>query len=86
MCECCATCQSHGGGVFSSAGFLLVLDVTALVTGSETAGGVPIKRNTTLPECVLLVINVSENSLDNLGFFLLLSGSAFFPVGVVLSR
>ena len=33
MWECCAGCQSHGEGVFSSAGFFLVLDVTALVTG-----------------------------------------------------
>ena len=24
MCECCAGCQSHGAGVFSSVGFLLV--------------------------------------------------------------
>ena len=34
MFECCAGCQSHGEGVFSSAECLLVLDVTALVTGS----------------------------------------------------
>ena len=33
MWECCAGCQSHGEGVFSSAGFFLVLDVTAFVTG-----------------------------------------------------
>ena len=76
--------------VFSSAGFLflLVLDVTSLVTGSETTGGVRIRRNTTIPECVLRVINMSENSLEILGFFffLLMCGSAFYPVGVVLSR
>ena len=86
VCECCAGCQSHGRGVFSSAGFLLVLDVTSLVTGSETTGGVPIRRNTTIPECVLHVINMSENSLEILGFFVLMCGSAFYPVGVVLSR
>ena len=45
-----------------------MLDVTALVSGSETAGDVPIRRNTTIPECVLHVINMSENSLDILGF------------------
>ena len=33
MCECSAGCQSHWEGVFSSAGFLVVLDVTSLVTG-----------------------------------------------------
>ena len=31
---------------------------------SETAGGVPIRRNTTIPECVLFVTNMSENSID----------------------
>ena len=41
--------------------------------GSETADGVLIKRNTTIPECVLHVIHVScvavesENSVDFLG-------------------
>ena len=34
MCECCAGCQSHGEGVFSGAGFLLVLEATALVTST----------------------------------------------------
>ena len=28
------------------------------------AGGVPIRRNTTIPECVLFVTNMSENSID----------------------
>ena len=53
-----------------------MLDVISLVTGSETAGGVPTNRNTRSPECVLHVINMSENAIDILGFFLLLCGSA----------
>ena len=48
---------------------------------SETAG-VPIKRNTTIPECRMYVINMSENPIDT-DFSIV---EAFFPVGVVRSR
>ena len=72
----CRLPVSRGRGLLKCGIFVGAGRHSHLSRASETAGGVPIKRNRIIPERVLHVINMSENSSDILRFFLLMCGSA----------